>query len=190
MAAEPQSGVTTLLGELRAGDQEARSRLLQEVYDELRRMAGLALRGHLPDFSLQSGDVVNEAYLRLFGKDFRPENRSHFFGAAANAMREVVADHAKNRKAKKRHNGGQRLALDDVVDFLEGQNLEVERLRQALDELAAVCPRPSEVLTLRFFFCYTVKETAGLLGVSEKTVQNDQRFGLAWLHKNLKGAGP
>lgn len=188
MHAPAQSGVTTLLEELRAGDPEATSRLLQKVYDELRGMAARFLRGESPDFSLQPTDVVHEAYPRLFGKGFMPENRGHFFAAASNAMREVVVEHARNRRAQKRGGGWRRVPLDDIVDDFDRRNLLVEGVRDALDRLAAVRPRPSQVMTMRHFGRYTVQETAALLEVSEKTVKNDERFARAWLHRELAGA--
>jgi RNA polymerase sigma factor (TIGR02999 family) len=185
MAAESHSGLTTILDELRGGDPDARNRLLQKVYDELRRMAARLLRGQRPDFTLRPSDVVGEAYLRLFGKNFLPENREHFFGAAAKAMREVVVEHARRRGSRKRGAGFERLPLDDVVDYFERQKLEIEEVREALDRLQMIRPRQSQVLTLRYFFCYSIREIAALLGISEKTVRNDQQFARAWLRGQL-----
>src|SRR5438105_6797361 len=136
MPAQPQSGVTTLLDELRAGDPEAKSRLFHVIYDEMRAIAAGCLRGERPDFTLQPTDVVHESFLRLFGKEFKPENRNHFFGAVAKAMREVVIQHTRERKTQKRGGGFRRLPLDDAVDYLERQNLAVEAVHEALDRLA------------------------------------------------------
>jgi RNA polymerase sigma factor (TIGR02999 family) len=185
MNGTPVPSVSVLLEEVCAGNTDARSRLLERVYDELRGMARHFLRGESPSFSLQSGDVVAELFLRLFGTDFKPENRSHFFGAAAKVMREVVVDHARKRRSQKRGANRQRVRLDEVVDYFERQNLAVEAVHEALEQLAAVRPRQSQVLTLRYFFAYTVPETAALIQVSEKTVQNDERFARAWLRRKL-----
>jgi RNA polymerase sigma factor (TIGR02999 family) len=190
MASHAQAGITTLVGEVRAGDREARSRLLDKVYDDLRGIAGRFLRGKSSDFTLQASDVVDEAFLRLFGKDFRPENRNHFFGAAAKAMREVVAEHARKRHAQKRGAGYRRVALDDVVDYFERRDLPVEAVREALDRLAEIRPRQSQVVTLRHFFRYTAEETAALLEISGRTVRNDERFARAWLRGELAEAAP
>jgi RNA polymerase sigma-70 factor (ECF subfamily) len=185
MPAETQSSVSTLLGDLRDGDPEARSHLLQKVYNELRRIAAKFLRGHGAGFSLQPTDVVDEAYIRLFGKDFRPENRCHFFGAAAKAIRDVVVEHARKRATQKHGGGARRVPLDEVAERFERQNLVVQDVRDALDRLATIRPRQSTVITMRCFFLYTIQETAELLGISEKTVRNDERFAKAWLHSKL-----
>jgi RNA polymerase sigma factor (TIGR02999 family) len=190
MSAHPQSGVTTLLDDLRAGDLDARSRLFQKVYDETRAIAAGYLRGERPDFTLQPTDVVHESFLRLFGKEFKPENRNHFFGAAAKAMREVVFQHARERNSQKRGGGFRRVHLDEAVDYVERQNLAGEAVREALDRLAAIRPRQCQVITMRHFCLYTVPETAALLQVSEKTVRNDERFARAWLLRELAVTSP
>ena len=185
-----QGDVTGLLREMHAGDPEAQGRLVQTVYDELRRMAADLLRGERPGHSWQATDLAHQVFFRLFGKDLQAQNRSEFFGAASRAMRELLIEHARLRKTQKRGDGWRRVPLDDVADAFERQNLDAAAVHEALDRLAGFHPRQSQVVTLRFFGRYTLDEIAALLEVSVSTVQSDLRIALAWLHAQLGGTKP
>jgi RNA polymerase sigma factor (TIGR02999 family) len=181
--------VTTVLEQVHAGDAAARDRLVRVIYDELRRMASELMQAERPDHTLQPTALVHEALLRLLGADAfdRVPNRRYLFAAAARAMREVLVDHCRRRRAGKRGMGSQRLPLDALLDHYEKQNLDVEALHEALDRLAGLHERQSQVVTLRFFGGFTVAEVAEQLGVSVGTVESDYRIARAWLHKELGG---
>jgi RNA polymerase sigma factor (TIGR02999 family) len=187
MPAQTHSDVTALLQDLHDGNPEAKARLLQSAYDELRRIAAGILRGERPDHSWQSTDLVHELFLRL---DFQVHNRSEFFAAATRVMRELVIEHARLRKAQKRGGGWQRVPLDDVAGAFARRNVDPAAVHEALSEMAAFQPRQSQVITLRFFGGYTLEEIASMLEVSVSTVQKDQQIALAWLHRQLGDATP
>ncbi len=192
MAPMPSSVVTTILQDLHAGDPDAQERLVRLVYDELRRMAGGFLRGERPSHTWQPTDLVHEALARLLGADVLEEtkNRQHFFGVAARTMRRLLIEHARMRNAGKRQGQWQRVPLDDVADYFAQQNLDVVALHEALECLATLNERQSEVVTLRYYFRFTVAEIAQQLEVSPSTVESDMRFTVAWLRGQLVGAQP
>src|SRR6516225_33384 len=127
IVAEPQQRLTLILGRARGGDERARGELVTLVYDELRRVASGLMRGERADHTLSPTAVVHEAVIRLLGEAVfdRAADRSFLFAAAARAMREVLIDHARRRAAGRRGGGRRRVALDAVVDYLEGQGLNV-----------------------------------------------------------------
>jgi RNA polymerase sigma factor (TIGR02999 family) len=187
MAADPQREVTTLLDEIRAGNGAARDRLVELVYDELRRLAGALLRRERPDHTLQPTALAHEALLRLLGPQTLAgtRDRNHFLAAAARAMRQVLVDHARRRDAEKRGGGQERLPLDEALDHLARQNLDVLALHEALEQLAGLSERQSQVVELRYFGGYTVPEIADLLDVSVSTVESDFRKATAFLRSRL-----
>jgi RNA polymerase sigma factor (TIGR02999 family) len=188
-AGETQTDVTALLREIRAGDRRARDRLVERVYGELRRVAAGLMRGEPADHSLQPTALVHEALASLFQAETlrRAPNRAYLFGAAARAMREILVDHARRRRAEKRGGGQRRLPLDAVLLYFEEQQVDVVGLHEALDRLAALNERQSQVVTLRFFGGFTVAEVAEQLGVSVSTVESDFRIARAWLRQQLAG---
>jgi RNA polymerase sigma factor (TIGR02999 family) len=181
--------VTTLLEAIRTGDDRARGRLVDLVYDRLRRMAGGLMRQERPNHTLQPTALLHEALVQLFDAEVlaRAPNRAYLFGAAARAMREVLAAHARRRAADKRGGRRERLPLDAVLDHFEEQRVDVVALHEALDRLAAFHERQSHVVTLRFFAGCTVPEVADRLGVSVGTVESDFRLARAWLRRQLGG---
>ena len=189
MGAEPQQGLTHILGRAQAGDERARGELLVLVYDELRRVASGLMRRERPDHTLSPTAVVHEAVIRLLGEDVfdKPADRGFLFAAAARAMREVLIDHARRRAADRRGGGRRRVPLDAVVDYFEGQGLDVVAVHEALDRLAQRDPRQAQVMTLRYFGGMTVAEVAAALGVSVVTVERDWRLARAWLLGELGG---
>jgi RNA polymerase sigma factor (TIGR02999 family) len=189
MGAEPPQEVTRLLGRARDGDERARGELVSRVYEELRRVASGLMRRERPDHTLSPTAVVHEAVIRLLGEAVfdRAADRSFLFASAARAMREVLIDHARRRSAGRRGGGRRRVPLDSVVDYFEGQGLDVVAVHEALDRLAELDPRQAQVMTLRYFGGMTVPEVAAALGVSVVTVERDWRLARAWLAGQLGG---
>jgi RNA polymerase sigma-70 factor (ECF subfamily) len=184
--------VTRLLDQWNAGDPEALKALLAELYAELRRMAGGLLRDERADHTLQPTALVHEAYLRLTGlREMRIENRRHFYGAAAIAMRRILVDHARTRRAQKR--GGpdvERVPLDEAMDAPIDVRLDFERLDEALEALAAFAPAQAKVVELRYFVGLSIEETADVLDVSPATVKRHWAFARAWLLHALDPQAP
>ena len=176
----------------KAGDGEARieGELLTLVYGELRQVASRLMRRERSDHTLSPTAVVHEAVLRLLGDaNFASLDRNFLQAAAARAMREVLIDHARRRGADRRGGGWRRVPIDAVVDYFESQNLDIVAVHEALDKLAVVDERLSQVITLRYFGGMTVPEVAKALGVSIVTVERDWRLGRAWLRGQLRDGG-
>jgi RNA polymerase sigma factor (TIGR02999 family) len=169
------------------GDQAAREALIPLVYDELRRLARRHLRRERPDHTLQSAALVNEAYLRLISQD-QPnwQNRAHFFGVAAQIMRHILVDHARNRAAAKRGAGAPRLSLDAEVALPQGREMDLVVLDDALNHLADLDPKQSRLVELRFFGGLSIEETSVVLGVSPATVKREWATARAWLQREMK----
>jgi RNA polymerase sigma factor (TIGR02999 family) len=188
MPAESRRDVTLILGKARAGDERAHDELISLIYDELRRIAGSLMRRERPDHTLAPTAVVHEAVIRLLGEEVfqKAEDRSFLFASAARAMREVLIDHARRRGAGRRGGGWRRKPLDAVVDDIEAQGLDVVAIHEALERLAELSPRQSQVVTLRYFGGMTVPEVAAALGVAVVTVERDWRLARAWLLGQLR----
>jgi RNA polymerase sigma factor (TIGR02999 family) len=182
--------VTGLLLAWRAGDDSALARLTPLVHDELQRIARRCLRGERPDFSLPPTALVHEAYMRLVDtRQVNWQNRSHFLAMAAKTMRRVLVDAARSRQRQKRGGGAVQVSLTDGVLTTE-QSCDLMQLDHALDALAAIDPRKSKVVELRFFAGLDVKETAAVLDVSPETVMRDWKLARAWLRRELQhGSG-
>jgi RNA polymerase sigma-70 factor, ECF subfamily len=178
-----------MLGELRAGRREVESRLIEAVYPELRRIARRYMRAERPTHTLQATALVNEAWLQLAGSaDMDWQNRSHFFAVAAQLMRRILVDHARQRKAWKRDGRRQRTELSDTLVICDDRLDEILLVDAALTRLAQWDPRQSKVVELRFFSGLTEDEAAEILGVSPSTVKRDWRMARAWLHGELCGS--
>jgi RNA polymerase sigma factor (TIGR02999 family) len=179
--------ITVLLLAWRDGDESARSRLTEVVYDELRRVAQRHMRRERPDHSLTPTALVHEAYLKLIDqRRVEWQNRAQFFAIAARVMRRVLVDHARARATAKRA-AGLSIALDDVDVSTEPLDVDILAIDTALDELAAVDDRQSQLVELRFFAGLTVEETATALGVAPITVKRDWALARAWLFRALQG---
>jgi len=191
MGAEPQQGLTLVLGRARDGDERARGEVVALVYDELRRVASGLMRRERAGHTLSPTAVVHEAVIRLLGEAVfeKAADRSFLFASAARAMREVLIDHARGRAADRRGGGRRRVPLDSVVDYFEEQGLDVVAVHEALDRLAELDGRQAQVMTLRYFGGMTVLEVAQALGVSVVTVERDWRRARAWLAGQLEGGG-
>ena len=179
--------VTELLGRWNAGDGDALKELLGVVHGELRHLAGSLLRHERRDHTLQPTDLVHEAYLSLSGlRDMPIEGRRHFYGAAAQAMRRILVDHARSRATVKR--GGtnaQRVPLETALNLPIDLRLDFERLDDALTSLAAMAPDKSQVVELRYFGGLSIQETADVMGISPATVKRHWTFARAWLYVAL-----
>jgi RNA polymerase sigma factor (TIGR02999 family) len=184
--------VTRLLEQWNAGDGEALNALVAEVYTELRRIAGGLLRGERGEHTLQPTALVHEAYMRLTGiREMRIENRRHFYSAAATAMRRILVEHARNRRAQKR--GGAesiRVPLDEAMNATIDVRLDFERLDDALAALETRLPAKAKVVELRYFVGLSIEETADVLEVSPATVKRDWAFARAWLLREFDGPVP
>jgi RNA polymerase sigma factor (TIGR02999 family) len=187
VATDLQAEVTCLLEQLQAGNEDARNQVVALVYEELRRIAAGLMREEPPDHTLEPTALVNEALLRLLRGDVlrKAPDRRYLFAAAVRSMRQILVEHARRRATDKRGAGQQRVPLDAVLDHCREQNLDVAALHDALDRLAALDARQSQVVTLRFFGRFTVPEVAELLGVSVTTVEEDFRVARNWLHRQL-----
>lgn len=178
--------VTELLRDWSDGDEQAQEKLFEVVYNELHRQAARYLRHEQPGFSLQTTDLIHEAYLRLISpQHVEWQNRLHFFAIAAKVMRHILVDHVRGRQAAKRGGSVIRLPLEDTMVVLSGQDLDFVALDEALTRLAAIDPRQSQIVELRFFSGLNVEETAKVLDVSERTVKRDWNVAKAWLRREL-----
>ena len=180
--------ITQLLIDWGKGDQAALDRLMPLVYSELRRLASNYLRRERAEHTLQPTALVNEAYLKLVDqRNARWQNRAHFFGIAAQSMRRILVDHARQRQAVKR--GGveqQRLSITSAEAVVKQPEIDLLALNEALDELAQMDPQQSRIVELKFFGGLSIEETAEVLGISHATVERDWKIARAWLRRQLE----
>jgi RNA polymerase sigma factor (TIGR02999 family) len=185
---ETTQAVTRLLLQWTDGDARALDHLLPLVYDELRRLAQSYLRRENVGHTLQSTALVHEAYLRLVDqRDVNWQNRSHFFGIAAQMMRRVLVDHARAHHAAKRGSGGIKVTLDEGLVAAEQRDVNVIALDDALNKLAEMDPQQSRVVELRFFAGLSIEETAEVMKISPATVKRDWAMAKAWLYGEMNG---
>ena len=181
MAALPDD-VTQLLIKWSKGDKDALDELTPLVYAELRRLARGYMGRERQDHTLQTSALINEAYLRLIDQQsVEWKDRAHFFAVSAQIMRHILVDHARKHQTDKRGAGAQKLALDDAAAANHQKAAELLALDEALNDLAAIDPRQSHIVELRFFGGLTVEETAEVLKVSPITVKREWRTAKAWL---------
>jgi RNA polymerase sigma factor (TIGR02999 family) len=182
--------VTELLRNWSDGDKQAQEKLFQIVYNELHRQAARYVRNEHPGLSLQTTDLIHEAYLRLIDQHHVEwQNRLHFFAISAKVMRHILVDHARSRQAAKRGGSNIRLPLEDAMVVLPGKDLDFVALDEALNRLAQIDSQQSHVVELRFFSGLSVEETAKVLDVSERTVKRDWNVAKAWLRRELSRGG-
>lgn len=185
MAKSPQD-VTQLLHDWRGGNPEAMHRLMPLVYDELRRIASAYLRRERSGHTLQTADLVNEAYLRLIDqRRANWQNRAHFYGIAAQLMRRILTDHARERQAGKRGSGETKLALDEALNVGGQQDVDLLALDDALKTLAQFDERQSRIVELRYFGGLEITEVADVLEISPATVKREWSSARAWLFNQL-----
>ena len=187
MNPESPKSITQILQTASNGDPKAAEHLWMMVYDELRAIARQQLAHESPGQTLQTTALVNEAYLRLIGDEqVQWENRRHFFGAAAQAMRRIRVDAARRRKRLKRGGDWKRIAAEEGVPVTDENPDLILAVDEAVDRLEAMDARRAEVVKLRFFAGLRVEDVATALGVSPRTVELDWQFARAWLHRELK----
>jgi RNA polymerase sigma factor (TIGR02999 family) len=188
MTAPSSQEITQLLLAWSDGDQAALEKLTPLVYAELRRLARGYMFGERPGHTLQTTALINEAYLRLIDwKNVRWQGRAHFFGVAAQVMRRILVDFARARHYAKRGGAAQQVSLDEAVTIHEDRGAEIIALDEALNSLAEIDPRKSQIVELRFFGGLSAKETAEALKVSQRTVEREWNSARAWLYRELRG---
>jgi RNA polymerase sigma factor (TIGR02999 family) len=183
------SEVTRILSAIEQGDLRASEQLLPLVYDELRRLAAQKLAREAPGLTLQATALVHEAYLRLVDTEKVQswDSRSHFFAAAAEAMRRILIENAR-RKRRSRHGGGRhRVELDEALLPIESPVDDLLALDEALEQLASVDRQAAEMVKLRYFAGLTTEQAAELLGLSERSGYRIWSFARAWLYRRLRG---
>ena len=181
------SDVTRLLGAMRGGDTSAANELLPLIYAELRKLAAAKMARELPGQTLQPTALVHEAWLRLVDEDGQAhfQNRAHFFGAAAEAMRRILIDRAREKLAAKRGGGAERVPIDGAEIVAESPDEELLAVHEALARLMAEDALAGEIVSLRYFAGLKWEEIAELTGVSERDLQRQWHYARTWLHAEI-----
>lgn len=186
MAGDASAGVTQLLEEIRRGDATAADRLFPIVYGELRRLAGHLFEGRRAGDTWQPTLLADDVFMKLVRKTDIPwENRAHFLAVAAKAMRELLIDHVRAKRARKRGGGWQRIDFEEQSKERAWAPLDLLALEEAMRRLGEVSPRQERVVELRFFAGLSIDEIAEVLGLSQRTVLYDWRMARAWLRAAL-----
>lgn len=183
---EPPSGeITRLLDALRSGDREAEGELLRIVYPELRQLAAAYLRRERPEHTMQATELVNELYLRLAGHTQQLQNSAHLRAVATQAIRRILVDHARNRRAAKRGGAAQPIELDALNIGSPHMDERILALEEALSRLSDWDARQARVVELRFYGGMTEEEIAEVLGISARTVKREWKQARDWLYYEL-----
>jgi RNA polymerase sigma factor (TIGR02999 family) len=178
--------ITGLLIAWGGGDRGALDRLMPVVYEELRRLAHRQMRRERQGDTFQTTALVNEAYLRLVDYErVQAHDRAHFLSIAAQAMRRILIERARQRRSDKRGSGAQKVSLEEAADVAAAPATDLVALDDALNALAEFDPRKARLVELRYFGGLTIEETAGVLGVSTPTVERDWRTARIWLHREI-----
>ncbi len=188
MIAPPRQQVTQILIDWSAGSAGAADRLMPLVYDELRQLARHYLQRERPDHTLQATALVHEAYLRLVDQtSVTWQNRVHFLSIAAGQMRRILVDHARRRGAQKRDGEWDKVEFDEAWAPSVSRSANLIALDDALQDLAKLNPRHSQIVELRFFGGLTFEEAGEVLEVSSRTAQREWRMARAWLRQEIFG---
>jgi RNA polymerase sigma factor (TIGR02999 family) len=181
------SEVTRILSAIERGDSHAAAQLLPLVYDKLRQLAAQKLAHEKPGQTLQATALVHEAYLRLVGDGGAQswDGRGHFFAAAAEAMRRILVERARQKRSLKRGGDRQRVEMDSVEPGCEDSDDRLLAISEALDKLERKDPRKAELVKLRFFAGLTIEQAAAVLGISSSTADNDWAYARSWLRLEL-----
>jgi RNA polymerase sigma factor (TIGR02999 family) len=184
------SDVTHILNAIERGDAKAADELLPLVYEELRRLAGYKMANEAPNQTLQATALVHEAWLRLANHENRKWNdRSHFFAAAAEAMRRILVDNARRKRAQ-RHGGGLlRVEMPEIAAPSAPNDEQMLAMNDALDKFAAVNKQKAELVKLRYFVGMTTEEAAEALGISVPTASRYWIYARAWLTEEIRRQG-
>ena len=179
--------ISGLLADWSGGDERALERLMPLVYEELRRMARRFLRRQPAGHTFQTTELIHEAYLKIAKQEARGwQNRAHFFGVAASAMRHILVDYARSKESKKRGGWQARVTLEEnLIGAAANDSEQIVRLDEALKNLAALDERKSRVVELKYFGGLTGEEIAEVLKISPETVKRDWRFARTWLLREL-----
>jgi len=182
------NAVTQILDRVHSGDPLAANELLPLVYQELRGIATRKMAGESPGHTLQPTALVHEAWLRLVDKDGQAQfqNRAHFFGAAAEAMRRILIDRARRKQAQKNGGGKEHVDVDDLEILAAADDDELLTVNEALDRFTVLDPQKAELVKLRYFLGMTIEEASAVLGVSEPTAKRWWAYARAWLFSELK----
>lgn len=182
------SDFTRILDAANQGDPKAAEELLPLVYDELRKLAAARMANEMPGQTIQPTALVHEAWLRLVGQDGQAQfnNRAHFFGAAAEAMRRILIENARRKNAARHGGDQQRVDIQDIDLRAAAPPDELQALNEALNRFAIENPIKAELVKLRYFVGLTLEETAEILGVSPATAKRQWTFARAWLHAEIK----
>lgn len=179
-----------ILQQARDGDPKAADQLIQAVYTELRELTRRMMRRERAGHTLQPTALVHEVYLKLVGQqDADWRNRAHFVAVAAQVIRRILIDHARNRASAKRGGGVDQVEFDENLAATFGTSVDVLALHDALELMARTHPRHAQIVESRFFGGLTIEDTAAVLGVSTATVERQWRFARAWLFKTLRVDG-
>jgi RNA polymerase sigma factor (TIGR02999 family) len=182
-----RADVTRLLQQWSTGQEQALDRLLPQIHDELRKLAASYLRRERPDHTLQPTALVNEAFLKLVDqRAVKWQNRAHFFGIAAQAMRRILVDHARAHASSKRGGAIRKVPLNDAAVMGRVMDVDLLALDEALTRLAAMDPQQSRIVELRFFGGLTTEETAEVMHISLATIGREWRMAKAWLSAELR----
>jgi RNA polymerase sigma-70 factor, ECF subfamily len=184
MCTERES-VTRLLHEWGGGNKEALDQLMPVVYDQLHRLASKCLRSERPDHTLRATALVHEAYMRLVNADVEYQDRVHFFAVAARTLRRILVDHAKANDRDKRGGGAEKVEFDEAVMVGPQSGSGIIELDLALQRLAELDARKSEIVELLCFGGLTYDETAAALKISPATVHRELKMAKAFLHREL-----
>ncbi|QQS35949.1 MAG: sigma-70 family RNA polymerase sigma factor [Ignavibacteriales bacterium] len=181
-----QIHITKLLNDYSNGNKLVLAEILPLVYNELRRISSKYLREEHRNHTLQTTELVHEAYLKLIGdENISWESRAHFFGIAAQSMRQILVDHARKRNSKKRGDGEQKISLDDSPTLLVESDEQIIALDDALKKLEAIDSRSGKIVEMRFFSGLSIEETAKALNISTSTAKRDWNFAKAWLYREI-----
>lgn len=182
----PTEEITELLTNWSRGENAALERLVPLVYPELRRIAKRQMARENPKHALQTSALINEAYIKLVDcEKVDWQNRAHFFAVAAQVMRHILIDHARKYLYNKRGAGAQHVPLDEAGIVEEKRSTELIALDEALNALATLDPRRSQIVELKFFAGLNAEEIAEVMGISQSTVQREWRAAKAWLHHTM-----
>jgi RNA polymerase sigma factor (TIGR02999 family) len=184
------SDVTRILTAIEHGDARAADELLPLVYEELRRLAAQKMSHEQPGQTLQATALVHEAYIRLVGSDDRDwSGRTHFYAAAAEAMRRILIENARRKQRLKRGGARQKVDLDDACIVIEGPSEDIVALDEALLKLALEDQTKADLVKLRYFAGLTIEQAAGILNISRATADRYWSYSRAWLFDEVnKGA--
>jgi RNA polymerase sigma factor (TIGR02999 family) len=190
MSNEPIHEVTRILNAIEDGDAQAAAQLLPLVYNELRHLAAYRMANEAPGHTLQPTALVHEAWLRLAGSSAQGwQSRAHFFGAAAEAMRRILVEHARRRNSQKRGSGVGHEELDEAHIVLAAPPDELLAVHEALDQLAAEDPAAAELVKLRYFVGMSMEEAATAMGLAHRSAERLWTYARAWLRREIRAQG-